>query len=292
MSKKAIGPEALVIMISLLATAVIFLVILYPQWRGATEGSADSPAECSSELLFRSMVKTVSFGYGDVPVNCEVKKRTITQKDINKFQGLSKQATQNYVQTNSQLKTTYPNNELGQTNWALSKIIADELVSCYGKGWQGKINLDQAGLLDFFPQDGSLCLYCSQITYDEQLTNSKINLELTAWLETNIAGDQTYYDKISSSLFSISEQEIIKSQGVASFLSILLKQPVVNTQILKSIATRVFISQPYIDTSKPTAIMLVIMKDGGMFPTAYPLEDLKKGTPSTGPICRKVIGEL
>lgn len=273
------GPEALVIMISLLATAVIFLIILYPQWRGAAEGGAEGSAECSSELLLRSLVKKVSFGYGDVPVNCEVRKRTITQRDIEQFQPLANQATKIYASQNSPLGKKYSDDVAGQRKWAISKIMADELVSCYKKGWQGKISMEQTGLLDFFPPKGALCLYCARISYDEDLTNSKIEVYFSDWLENNIIGGKTYSDYLYSSLDSANVNEFTMADPMFT-----LEQ--------KQQSARSFIRQPRIITSEPTAVMLIMLRDGNSFATAGSIAELKSGNEFVGPICRKVIGEV
>lgn len=291
-SKKAIGPEALVIMISLLATAVIFLIILYPQWRGAAEGGAEGSAECSSELLLRSLVKKVSFGYGDVPVNCEVKKVKVDETAINRLMPLAEQSTKLYLQQNSPLMMEYQNDALGQRKWALSKIVADELVSCHKKGWEGKLDLEQTGLLDFYPPSGALCLYCSRIEYTEDVKNNNIQMELYPWLENNIISGRTYYDYLSSALFDVDFWQSVKIYGPKAALSAFLRIPNIDDTLIKSMSTRVFVSSPYIDTNQPTAVMLVIFKDGGAFATAQPLKELVTERPGTGKICGKIIGEV
>jgi len=291
-SKKGIGIGELVIMISLLATAAVFLVITYPQWKGVAEGSAESSAECSSELLFRSMVKKVSFGYADVPVKCEVKKRTVTQKDIERLMPLAKQATQIYAKDNLPIKTIYPDDVLGQRKWALSKIVADELVSCHKKGWEGKISLEQTGLLDFYPPTGALCLYCTRIEYTEEVKNLNAQIELYSWLENNIIGGKTYYDYLSSALFDVDFWQSIKIYGPKAAFSAFLRMPNIDDTLIKSMNTRVFVSSPYIDTNQPTAIMLVIFKDGGAFATAQPLKELVTEREYTGKVCGKIIGEV
>jgi hypothetical protein len=211
------GPEALVIMISLLATAVIFLVILYPQWRGVTEGSAESSAECSFELLLRNIIKQASFGFADAPVNCPVKKVIVTSELVEKQKKLAQQVTKSYSENDVDifLKTGYPDDEYGQTKWILSKIVADELISCYNKGWKGEIDLRPPDQRDWFQYiitagplgqqttglggpENVICLLCARITYPSQYFGLDIDSrDFKSWLENNLAEKQSYYDYLT-----------------------------------------------------------------------------------------------
>lgn len=304
-SKKAMSPQALVMMISLLVTAVIFLIILFPQWKSTAEKSTDSSTECSTDLLLRSIVKKVSFGYGDVPIKCELKRVTVDEKTIEKWQPLAKQATKYYSQQNSEIQNIYPDDVLGQRKWALSKIVADELVNCHKKGWEGKLNIQQTGLLELYPEQGNLCLYCARIEYNEKVRDMNMQIDLYPWLENNLVGQRTYYDYLSASLFSIDELEAAKIHGpkflamsLMNAVPILQLNPLVryvasDEKLAQSLALRAYISEPTVDTRQSTAVMLVLFKDGGAFATAQPLKELvRKDMPVIGQICGKVIGEV
>jgi len=289
-SKKAIGTETLVIMISTLVAVVVFLTILYPQWKGATEGSTESSAECSTELLLRSVIKAVSFGFSDIPVKCTVKEVKITEKSIDKLIPLSKQATKQYAQQNMPISHTYPDNELGWKKWAISKIVADEIVSCHRKGWEGKLDLTQTGLIKLFPEDGQLCLYCTRITYDEKISEKNIKIDLQPWLQQNIIGEKTYFDYLSSELYAFDQWKFMVEHGFEAFKSFFGSPEFIN-RVGKIIGQKIFVSSPHIDTSQPTTVVLVIFKEGGAFATAQTLKDLKVNDPLRGQVCGKIIGE-
>lgn len=290
--KKAIGTETLVIMISALVVAVVFLTILYPQWRGAFEKQTESSAECSTELLLRSVVKAVSFGFSDIPVKCQVKDVKVTEKTIDRLIPLSKQATKYYAQQSMPISKEYPDNELGWQKWAISKIVADEIVSCHRKGWEGKLDLTQTGLIKLFPEEGGqLCLYCARITYDEKITEKNIKLPLYPWLQQNLIGQRTYFDYLSSELYTIDQWKFFVENGFEAFKSLFGSKELMN-KLGKIIGQKIFVSDPYVDTSQPTAVVLVIFKEGGAFATAQTLKDLKANDPIRGQVCGKIIGEV
>ena len=196
MNKKAMSPELLVGIIALLATFVVLLTIVYPPVKNALFGTGET-AECQFSILLSSVTKTLTFGFGDIPAECKMKRMTITDKHIEQYQNYGKKATDRYRKQNVPAQSDFPQNKEGINRWAFSKIIADEMVDCYNKGWRGGIDLTATG----WPTDiigketgAFLCILCTRILVDDtaqQMLGDNF-IKIGPWLDANNKEGKTY----------------------------------------------------------------------------------------------------
>jgi len=138
--KKGIAPGILVSTIAAVAVLTVILIFLAPKITDILMGAGEQ-AQCQFSLLLSKTAETVTFGFGkEVPVECKTTRKTITQNDLARYTGLATQAISNYP-SSSEAGKIFTNDQQGKDKWALAKIIANDMKSCYDRGWRGKLNI-------------------------------------------------------------------------------------------------------------------------------------------------------
>lgn len=201
MKKAVIGPYELVANIALIATLVVAVVIFYPVLKEVFLQS-EGKGECEVGIVLSSMLKRVTYGVAeDLPFECRMKDVIITAGKVNDELGKSKGKN---------------------TDWAVQKLVADEMVDCFNRAWRGKLDLKGVNLKSILSEKGNelLCFLCARVEFDQSFFDSfgikkpapikfvepgqspywdyAINME--SWLKENNYDGKTYYDFLTGGI--------------------------------------------------------------------------------------------
>ncbi|VVB81063.1 Uncharacterised protein [uncultured archaeon] len=200
MNKKGMNPELLVGIIALMAFLVVALVIVYPPIKDWMFGAGQT-GQCQFSILLRTISKQMSFGFGEIPAECQMKRITVTDKEIDSYTSLAKNRIASYKAQNNPAQYNFPDTPQSEYNWALEKIVADEMVDCLNKGWRGRLNLEATGLpTDMFKELGAqMCILCTRIKFDQTAQNlfGQKNFTMKPWLDANVKESKTYYNLLT-----------------------------------------------------------------------------------------------
>ena len=175
--------KILVEIIAVVAALVVILVVMWPVLREAMFGAGEK-GQCEFSVALASVAKQGSLGVVEFPVECKMKRQTITLKDLDAYQTLAKKTLDGQH---------IPAGEKEYQTWALSKILADHLVSCYEKG-RGLLGKDTDWVKFLKRKSGQLvCLPCARIIVAPEVASSiKQEIPLNKWLSNNKIKGQTY----------------------------------------------------------------------------------------------------
>lgn len=228
-TKKGITTGLLVSIIGAVVVLTVILILITPRITQILIETGEQ-AQCQFSLLLSKTAETVTFGFGEIPVECKTTRKTITTADIERLKTIAKDSTLSYSNANIPASEIYTNNEDGHYKWAASKIISDELVSCYDRGWQGQLNYGQSNIFKVLTGERKfdyVCILCTRLTFDPKVTEKlpKFNrsdgypawVQIKNWLENNNYRGQTYYDYLTSDDDLLSLQNKKKSLEASYF---------------------------------------------------------------------------
>lgn len=198
--KKGLTPGILVGVIAVVATLVILLITVMPQLIEILYSSGEQ-SQCQFNLLLSKVAETTTLGFGkEMPVECKTTRKTITQNDLARYTALASQAIEKYS-PNSLIVADYQNDQQGRDKWALANIIANDMKSCYDRGWRGKLeigNLPTIKQLSTFEKNTDyLCILCTRYLFDDYTSNLP-EFSIRPWLENNVMQSKTFYDYLTN----------------------------------------------------------------------------------------------
>jgi hypothetical protein len=197
--KRGLTPGILVGVIAVVAALTVTLIMVVPKLTDVLFTSGEQ-SQCQFNLLLSKTAETATFGFGkEMPVDCKTTRKTITQNDLARYTALASQAIEKYP-PNSAAAKEFPLTQEGKDKWALANIIANDMKSCYDRGWRGQLDLGSVpgvkgavgGALGTLGED-YLCILCTRYTFD-QYTSTIPSFPIKPWLEQNVVQDRTFYD--------------------------------------------------------------------------------------------------
>lgn len=192
----------LVSIIALTFTLVVLLVVVFPPFRALVLGTSET-GQCQFSVLLSSLAKKISFGFGDIPPACKMKRMTITPDDLERYERLASRTTERFEELGlTKAVSEFPDTEYGHLKWALHRVIANEMIDCYNKGWRGQMDLKASGWpTDILEETGAyLCILCTRIKFDQDLRNlfgARRTFYMDTWLKANNREGKTYYQLIT-----------------------------------------------------------------------------------------------
>lgn len=221
MRRGAIGVNTLVSLAVLLIVVFVMLGLI-PGFTQKLQ-AAESASTCSWSILLASVQKLGSAGIAQgIPEGCKAIMVNVSMKDLEKNQRLASNRISEFMNKPDIYKSQYFTNKNKETinEFALDKIIADELVDCWEKVFKGKMPLFDNWWRFYKPfwgdkQPGSgpealdmwlggtfqhapvNCVICSRITFSDDIISSFGNREvdsLMEWMSLNpVPRTQTPY---------------------------------------------------------------------------------------------------
>ncbi len=197
--KKGLTPGILVGVIAVVATLVILLITVMPQLIEILYSSGEQ-SQCQFNLLLSKTAESVTFGFGkEMPVECKTTRKTITQNDLARYTALASQAISKYP-PNSDAAKEFTDTQEGKDKWALANMIANDMKSCYDRGWRGQLDLGSVsgvkgavgGALGTLGED-YLCILCNRYSFDDYVSTIP-SFPIKPWLEQNVVQERTFYD--------------------------------------------------------------------------------------------------
>jgi len=207
----AIGVNTLVSLAVLLIVVFVMLGLI-PGFTQKLQ-AAESASTCSWSILLASVQKLGSAGIAQgIPEGCKAIMVNVSMKDIEKNQRLASNRISEFMNKPDIYKSQYFTNTNKETinEFALDKIIADELVDCWEKVFKGKMPLfdNWWRLYDWkgsSPQSGPEavtawflpgtirgppvnCVICSRITFSDEVISQfkqKQIISLENWMSLN-----------------------------------------------------------------------------------------------------------
>lgn len=198
-SKKALSPAILTGVIAIVSTLVVILMFVTPRLVDLISGSGEQ-AGCQMSMLVSTTAEKATWGFGkEVPVECKTKRRSITQNDLARYTALASQAILKYP-FDSEATKIFSDTQEGRDKWALAHIIANDMKSCYDRGWRGQLEIGSVpgvkgvvgGALGTLGED-YLCILCTRYTFDNYVSTIP-NFPIKPWLQQNVIQDRTFYD--------------------------------------------------------------------------------------------------
>lgn len=200
-------------LVEILSVTAALLVLLMLVWPALREVLFDTGTK--GECQFSLTVSSLSSLAGTEIGSCPTEKVKIGNAEINRYLPLAERQVNEYHKNPSQeIAQQYPLNPTGYKQWAMDKIVADQLVDCWEKVVFGK----------FLPKkwtnvlkEDVICVICSTINFQKDLPFeittavqdknwiNKINEPgnpslkpgfLMPWLKNNYYQGQTYFDYI------------------------------------------------------------------------------------------------
>ncbi|MBD3304649.1 hypothetical protein GF343_05920 [Candidatus Woesearchaeota archaeon] len=243
MSKKsAVGVNTFVKILAVIIVLVVFILII-PSFRQVLEGAVQT-GECQWDMLFSALMQAGSMGLGGSSEfkSCRARYVNITMEDLYEYQLEAAQRMQVY-RKNPKLYDDIVAQGFGvspeddpslyydkQLEWAMNKIIADEMRTCWNKVWKGNLpifdqwwnlvdftffgaldkgyseeqlkNIDDwnAGILEVYGPP-TFCIICARIKFGRDVRmkfKNKPIASLMAWMSDNPAPDskQSYLKEL------------------------------------------------------------------------------------------------
>jgi len=182
---------------------VVALVIVYPPIKNWMFGAGETGA-CQFSVLLKTMSKQMSFGFGEIPAECKMKRITVTDKEIDAYNSLAKKRIASYKEQNNPAQYDFTDTPESEYTWALEKIVGDEMVDCLNKGWRGKLDLAATGIpTDLIKELGAqMCILCTRIKFDQtaqDLFGQKV-FAMKPWLDANVKESKTYYTLLTQNI--------------------------------------------------------------------------------------------
>jgi len=239
MSKKsAVGVNTLVKILAVVIVLVVFILII-PSFRQVLEGAVQT-GECQWDMLFSALMQAGSMGLGGSSElkSCRARYVNITMDDLYAYQLEAAQRMKVYrknpklyddiIAQGFGISEDDPSYYDKQLEWAMNKIVADEMLKCWNKVWQGNLPIfDQWwNLVDFtffgllesdkpklenikkadlgiFTTYGppTFCIICARIQFGRDVRMKFKNKPITslmAWMSDNPAPDskQSYLKEL------------------------------------------------------------------------------------------------
>jgi hypothetical protein len=198
--KRGLTPGILVGVIAVVAALTVTLIMVVPKLTDVLFTSGEQ-SQCQFNLLLSKSAETVTYGFGEeVPVDCKTTRKTITQNDLARYTALASQAIPKYP-SDSEVAKIFSDTQEGRDKWALANIVANDMKSCYDRGWRGQLNIGENTVLkNIFGGLGGdeyLCILCTRYTFD-QYVSSIDSFEIKPWLEKNVVQDNTFYGYLTN----------------------------------------------------------------------------------------------
>jgi hypothetical protein len=205
----AIGVNTLVSLAVLLIVVFVMLGLI-PGFTQKLQ-AAESASTCSWSILLASVQKLGSAGIAQgIPEGCKAIMVNVSMKDLEKNQRLASNRISEFMNKPDIYKSQYFTNTNKETlnEFALDKILADELVDCWEKVFKGKMPLfDEWWRLYSWkegnPGSGPValqvwnvqvhgppvnCVICSRITFSDEVISQfkqKQIISLEEWMSLN-----------------------------------------------------------------------------------------------------------
>ena len=191
--------ELLVSIIALTVFLIISLIIVFPEFKELIFGAGEK-GQCQFSILIRTMSKELTFGFGEIPAECKANRMTITADRLDKYQTLAKKRIDSYIKNNHPAQSEFPQTTQGRYKWAIERIMANEMVDCYNKGWRGRLDLEGLWAYEFLPglagPGEMVCILCTRVKFDKSvrgLFGAQREFEIKPWLDANSREGKTYY---------------------------------------------------------------------------------------------------
>ncbi len=164
---------------------------------------------CEVSVVLNSMSKQTSVAgvklIPELPIKCRPVRETISKTSLQKYDALAKQVLNRQIGTEGSVET--------RTDWALKKSVADQIMSCYDRGWRGNLDLVGAGWFDskVSEPEKQLCLLCARLRTDpavKAVLGGADYVKLSEWLKLNNYEAKSYYDILTSDVTPF-QKEII-----------------------------------------------------------------------------------
>jgi len=193
--KKGQTPGIFFGVFTIVATLTVMLIFVVPKLTEVLFTSGEE-AQCKFDLLLSKTATDVTYGFvKEMQVECKTTRKTITQNDLARYTALASQAIERYPPDSTAAKE-FPLTQEGKDKWALANIVANDMKSCYDRGWRGELKIGEVSTLKkIFGDLGSdyLCILCTRYTFDSY-TSTIPSFPIKPWLEQNVVQDRTFYD--------------------------------------------------------------------------------------------------
>ena len=146
MKKGQVGVQTFVYAIGILIVLVAFLLMV-PSFKNLLF-EAGEKGQCQWNVLVSSLTRTPGLGFENIPVECKAEYINVSLEDLQDNYALASQAFKKY-EANAKNPLYAPmhekfndvNSEAQLAEWSANKIVADEIVDCWDKVWQGQLPL-------------------------------------------------------------------------------------------------------------------------------------------------------
>lgn len=232
MKRAQISVDTFILLAALAFAALVILAIVFPSVRDVLEPEGEKAA-CEWSLVMHSIAKLGDWSL--IPPECRANRIEITMKDLRKYGREASKRIEVYKENPTKyekmLKTfDDPTDPNIVDEWALNKIVAEEMKDCWEKVFKGRLPLFEKWwrLYSWDPVTGvpenqetafelwlpligtqrfhgppTNCVICSRIKFSDKVKKefgSRININsLDLWLKYNYpkTGGKSYYDGLT-----------------------------------------------------------------------------------------------
>ncbi|RMD58270.1 hypothetical protein D6825_01360, partial [Candidatus Woesearchaeota archaeon] len=175
---RGITPQILVSIIAILAGFVVILVVVFPAVRDVLIGSSEK-SECRFSVLLSSIGRQAGLS---IPASCKMKRMNIGLSDLEPIVPLAKKRIESYksadyaISTGGSASDHFKPREKDYYKWSLMRLVSDELVDCFDKGWRGELELDPRIWTNVYSRafEGRkaghyICILCSRMVFGDDV---------------------------------------------------------------------------------------------------------------------------
>jgi len=189
-------------------TLLVLLGIGYTMYKILEKSG--TKGQCQVAALKYTGQKYLSAGFKAAEARCKADTPTIELKDLDALKARAKSAIDRYVSEGSPAAAHFSQTEQSRYEWALDKIMADELVNCFGKGWRGWLDLKGTTTASFMLREtgAKLCILCSRVKFSQEVRDifgSTTEFDLRPWLDANNKEGKTYYALLTQGVDDLSK---------------------------------------------------------------------------------------
>jgi len=177
-------------------TLLVLLGIGYTMYKILEKSG--TKGQCQMAALKYTGQKYLSAGFKAAEARCKADTPTIEVKDLDALKSRAETAIDRYISEGSPAADYFSQTEQSRYEWALDKIMADELVNCFGKGWRGWLDLQgtTTGNILLAETGAQVCILCSRVKFSPEVRDifgSTTEFDLRPWLDANNKEGKTYY---------------------------------------------------------------------------------------------------
>ncbi len=198
MNQRANMFDTLIYLAIVVAIIVVLFLMVFPAFRSTAEAAIEK-GKCEITILLSALVQTGSIGAIEVPPACKMKMINISMASLKNEYVYAQNRLATYNQNKEKyaeiLEVLPKDKNEAVAEFALDKIIADELDDCWGKVLRGKLPIYSN---EYFSKRIN-CIICARIKFDQeviQLFQNKQIRSLVPWMQYNpLKGTSTAYWK-------------------------------------------------------------------------------------------------